>query len=294
MFTERERFDDSYLPKGDYVYLSAPESFGNDASMPQEVLEMLLLYHLLRDGAGSSQAEDDSEDYRLFTTRDERYELYIVGRRLAEYVVEEDVEAVYFMDRSARPAYVAMKTFWQSQHPDVAMPHIGFLNPKGFVSREDVFDGVINTEKLKAQDEVKQGEIEPVDNIRVENEIINELQTEVQGIDPAKPVLVFDVCLHSGDSMRPVVAMLQKAGLEDVRVGVAGLERNRSEIEPSLTVMKQEPFRGCYPFDMDELTSKVYTSIHSRPNRTYDSSFFGQILRDEVRRSVEEFIHITP
>lgn len=232
---------------------------------------------------------DNRGSYEIFTDAQERRELYLVGRRLSEYVVNEGVAAVFFMDRSARPAYVAMKEFWRYQYPDIPMPYIGFFNPKGFVSREDVASGEVDIMELAYNDQYKQGEIESLANIRPTSEIVSEIKNEVGEDYRGKPILVFDACIHTGNSIAPVLDKLDRAGLTNTRFGVVSPRNNRSGIEPDFTVMDKVPVGVCYPFDKDGLTKKTYTSIHSESNVAGVSMTEVALLRNEIRRAVREF-----
>jgi len=284
-----------YDPYADaYDYLSdVPDSLLETSNDGQPSLSLeatkWLIETLFRNGEiPEAMAERDSRD-RIFTSYEERREIYIIGRRLAEYAVNENIEAVYFLDRSARPAYVAMREFWKVQYPDVSMPKIGFLNPKGFVSREDLRSGAANLDELMLNDEYKQGEIENPENIRSRQEIIDEMRQKTPDDVRENPVLLFDACIHSGDSIRPILNKLDEAGMQDVRFGVVSPRNNRSDIDLQFVTMDKVPAGVCYPFDKDELTQKTYTSIHSNSNITAQTVKDGRELRAEIRQIIKEF-----
>jgi hypothetical protein len=237
-----------------------------------------------------SEIRSGEDEYEIFTSPAERKELYVIGRRLSEYAIKENIGAVYFMDRSARPAYVAMKAFWKIRYPDMPIPTIGFLNPKGFVSREDLESGVADLAELMLNDKQSQGEAESTANIRPQQEIIDEIKVGIEGKDQLqKPVLIFNTCMHTGDSLRPVLSKMEEAGIVDVRFGVVSSYGNHSEFEPDFTALDEASLGVCYPFDEDTLTSKTYSSIYSAPSVTIDSLSQGKILRKEIRQSVREF-----
>lgn len=240
-----------------------------------------------------SEARQRARSYDIFRSPKERRDLYLVGRNMSEYVREEGVKAVYFMDRSARPAHVAMKTYWNIYFPESPIPHIGFLNPRGFVSQEDVDKGIVFPMTYTFNDRSAQNSREALEDIRPESEIVNDLRGELIAKDlHDQLILLFDTCVHSGESVRPMIDKFRKAGADNVKFGVVSANENMSGIRPDFTVMDKAPTAVCYPFGRDPLTTKIYGDIHNASNVTPRNSQYARLLREEIKMAVEEFADV--
>ncbi len=241
-----------------------------------------------RHGSGHMQ-------YEIFTDPEKRHDLYQIGRSLSDYVANNGVGAVCFIDRSARPAYVAMEEFWKLQYPGLPLPEIRFLNPKGFVAREDIESGNVSLTELLYNDRNKQGMEEDPSNIRPAADIVEELQEgldrDMKGkkIPRERPILLFDACIHTGDSVWPIIDKFKKAGVEDVRFGVVSASNNRSEIQPDFVAIDGTPAAVCYPFANDRSTTKVYGSIAAEKNPSAMEASFSRQLRREISSVIHEF-----
>src|ERR1700749_14231 len=75
----------------------------------------------------SESGQEAAQPYEVFGDREMRLDIYRIGRSLCDYVANNGVGTVCFVDRSARPAYIAMEEFWKLQYPSVPVPQIRFL-----------------------------------------------------------------------------------------------------------------------------------------------------------------------
>ncbi|TAH31779.1 hypothetical protein EYC58_03830 [Candidatus Saccharibacteria bacterium] len=243
----------------------------------------------LREAMLVAFGEQGNDSYSVFTSPESRQELYEIGKGLAEYVRFHDIGTVCFMDRSARPAYVALNEYWSRAYKGEEKPNIRFINPKGFVSQEDIDSGQADLIKMMTNDKYKQGEIEAPSHIRDEDEIIDDIQHEMARSGKSdKPVLIFDACIHSGDSMFPVIDKLLLAGIDDIRVGAVNDNEMEADLRLDLKILNDTPDFVCYPFDMDRMTKKVYGSIIAEANRDEQEREKSRLIRAEIRKAVGE------
>lgn len=235
----------------------------------------------------------EESGYEVFQDGRERRELVKTGNAIAKYAKKNDIRTVCFLDRSARPTYIALKECWNALYPNEEAPSVRFINPKGCISLEDVESGRYTPKWLVEEDEYKQGMVEDIDNIRPEDEIVKELQEKIQD-NPNKnnPVLVFDTCLHTGITMGTVVDKLLRAGVTDLHTGAVTSWDYEGDLPIDLFVMSRTPARGCYPFGADEITYKTYGSVTSSANDDPVSRYDSMDLRAEIRRAIREELHV--
>lgn len=108
------------------------------------------------------------------------------------------------IDRSSRPLYVGVREYLQSRYPDEQMPDIYFMNPKGFKSKEQMTRSEIQEVIL---DYISKDDLRETPNqVRSEEEILKEFEDTYKHLmlDKEKPILIFDTCIHSGNSLEPV------------------------------------------------------------------------------------------
>lgn len=279
-------FKRSEKPRRELDRKSIYDSDDPMADLAQLLSELKALNDLLAD-------ENESEpnlEYKVFKSKAERDEIVEIGRETCRYMKENNITQVGIMDRSARPAYITILENWKQMYPDEESPKIYFINPKGFVSSE-----IIDNNPSKPSDDmfeswVKRDREEGADALRSQSQIETDLRTTFPDItsNEAGPVLLFDTCIHSGDSFRPVVDTMKGMGV-DVRVGVVSSDSgNRSGITPDFIVMDRTPKGVCYPFDKDRLVDKTYTSVHALRAEDDTKKELSRQIRREVRRAVTE------
>ncbi len=156
----------------------------------------------------------ESEGYTFFLEQWSRTELFEYCKAIAEYLHDKNIEDLVIIDRSARPLYVGVMEYWRMKYPSKKMPGIFFMNPKGFKAREDLKPG---EEFSIAIDALFKGDIiESPSQARSEDAVLSEFRKTYKTLmeHKDKPVLVFDTCIHTGNSLAPVKKSLRKAGLE--------------------------------------------------------------------------------
>lgn len=274
-----------------------PGGRGGDRRLSVEAAQISALFNsfaaFATEALGASYFGLEESDYEYFPESRERRELVKTGNAIAKYAKKNSIATVCFLDRSARPAYIALKECWNALYPNEEAPSVRFINPKGCISLEDVEMGRYTPKWLQAEDECKQGIVEDIENIRPEDKIVKELQEKMRD-NPNKnnSVLVFDTCLHTGITMGTVVDKLLRAGVTNLHTGAITSWDYDGDLPIDLFVMNRTPARGCYPFEADEMTHKTYGSVTSSANDDPVSRYDSMDLRAEIRRAVREELHV--
>jgi len=134
--------------------------------------------------------------YSHFTEKSMREEVLDIGNNLAEYMYTYGIQNIILMDRSARPAYLALKNSWRKNYPEAKCPNIYFTNPKGY----NLFE-------------------KSIDKLATE---FNNTYVKLAE-DKNASIMLFDVCMHDGHTLSPVIETVRKAGYNNLFVGLAQL-----------------------------------------------------------------------
>jgi len=254
----------------------------------KEVDELLLLLDDLLE-----ELEGRREGYRFYPDLAEREELRQISERTANYLHENGIRNFVILDRSARPAYIGVKEMWKKKYPNDPLPDVYFVNPTGFVNIEDamatgksglpraaeiMFDGL-----TKGVDLASTG-LGP----RTQEDIEGDFRESYQRLTTNRnqPTLLFDNCIHSGNSLRPVKTTLENIGFTQLKTGVVGEERNISGIIPDFVAIKGEPLGICYPFDKDRMVERRFDSVTSSATQDVDEIEYGVALRKEIHNII--------
>lgn len=189
---------------------------------------------------------------------------------------------------------MGIRYLWHKNYPEEKIPDIFFVNPNAFVTAKeaakqitqasDIFEMMAVIAKLGA----KEGKDFPE---REEEEIIQDVKHVYKRLlaNPEGKTLIFDTCIHSGVSMEPVQKALLKAGLSDVRTGVVGDTRDKSNIKLDLIALDRDPARGCYPFHRDEIVVKDRDSLYSLKNKDPKAREKAYRLRKEIKKIFDNY-----
>jgi hypothetical protein len=203
---------------------------------------------------------ESPKPYKFFGPR-KRSEIFQFCQTTAEYIDENAISAVAFLDRSARPMWIGLNEYWKKFYGDKPAPATFFVNPKGFRN------GEVNRERIEA-----------------EHPYLAEHKDEA--------VLLIDACIHSGRSMKSVKQGLEKGGFTDVRVGVANDSGDTSDVHLDLVMQKELPEGLCYPFGTRFIRGEVRKGdqLHSKARRGHkrQSRRTAQV-RHEIKRIINEY-----
>lgn len=232
--------------------------------------------------------EKETKEYEFFKWEDSRNEVFEFSKAIAEYLKEDDIQDLVIVDRSSRPLYIGVKEYWKDAYPDTPMPNIYFVNPKGFKNIDEV-----NLFELKAANEEgvwKGDRDEELNTVRSKYEVLEEFENVYPKLiqDKDKPILVFDTCIHSGNTLLPLITTLDELGFSDVRVGSVNPSERGSSVETDFFITKRSPEKGCYPFDRDRMIEKTFEHVYSQPTKDIQKRRAGNQLREEIKRIIQE------
>jgi hypothetical protein len=262
---------------------------------PDEQKELLeTLNDLVAELRGNPPEEDSDasseKDKIFFRYQESRDEVFKFSKAIAEYIHSAGIKDLVIADRSSRPLYVGVLEYWRGKFQDTERPGVYFINPKGFKNRES-----FSEEELKDINERagNKGDFdESVGRIRSEKEISEEFEKIYPALfkDKNEPILIFDTCIHSGDTLSSVVTAFGKAGFKDVRVGSVNPSDKHSSVKSDFFITKERPEQGCYPFDKDRLIEKTFDHVYSRPSQKRHERAMGYALRREIKEIMQEHL----
>ncbi|NTW14252.1 MAG: hypothetical protein HGA31_04455 [Candidatus Moranbacteria bacterium] len=228
--------------------------------------------------------------YEFFNDMTERRELFEFSKAVAEYLRSENIPNLVILDRSSRPLYIGVREYLRSMYPDEPLPNIYFLNPKGFKNREDLTRDEIMG--IMMDSAFKEDVVEGPNTIRSQGEILDEFHETYKRLldDKDKPVLMFDTCIHSGDSVRYIKKAFDEAGFSDLRIGAINPADPDSGIRTDFYVTTREAEKGCYPFDQDRIIEKTFNHVYSRATDNQERRQQSIRLRREIQMIIREKI----
>lgn len=234
--------------------------------------------------------EDNSDGYEFFAYPEERRELFDYSQKIAEYLRSEKVPNLIIVDRSSRPFYIGISEYLKSRYPEEKMPNIFFMNPKGFKAKEEMSPREIR--EIIKDCRAKEDLGESPDHVRNKKEITDEFNDVYKRLitDKEKPVLVFDTCIHSGNSLEPIKKMLERFNFSDIRIGTINESEPESKIKEDFYTASSRPEKGCYPFDRDKIIEKTFEHVYSKRTDNLDKRDRSIRLRKEIKRIMTDFL----
>lgn len=235
--------------------------------------------------------ENDTETetvYKYFPSTQERRELYRYCESIAAYLHDRKIPNLVIIDRSSRPVYIGVREYWHAKYADEKMPGMYFLNPKGF--KDDALVSEWDRRAIAMDSLFKDDICEPDTRPRTAEEILDEFQTAYRALlnDKDQEVMIFDSCLHSGDTLSPVVDTMKKSGFKKLVLGSVNPPDPKSKIQTQYFITSHRPEKGCYPFDRDRLIEKTFEHVYSRPTRDIEKRKRSVELRHEIMAIMRE------
>lgn len=185
-------------------------------------------------------------EYRYFGEKRSREELLQICASTADYIDREGVVSVVLMDRGARLAGVGLHEYYRTHRLTTTPPRIFYVNPYGFQTGDDSW---------RSQS--------------TESVIAEELAAGFPLLcrDRVSPVLLFDACIHTGCTIKPVWRELRRCGFADVRVGAAHADVYEVRgMRIDLSALPTRPYEGCCPFNYCSSVTKEYGSLKVKRN----------------------------
>src|SRR6266702_993461 len=241
----------------------------------------------------SIDREQGRVDYRIFSEPEAQRDIYEISQAVSEYLRNLHKEAhqpanLLLIDTSARAAWRGIATYMDTMYANVEKPHIYFVNPRGMKPTAEERMGLIFPNEAAMQ-ETDNPEL--LKDIRTAEEIDLDLLRTYPRLMKQKqaPTLVLDTCMHTGDTMKPVLETLQRTGFTDVRVGVMSNHRNGSDVPVDFVALPEIPHYSCHPFYYEGAVNKQYSPSHSvRANSSYADRVHSRQVRTEINQIIKD------
>jgi hypothetical protein len=167
----------------------------------------------------------------VYFDKHKRENAYTCIKNFADYLAVNNISSVVFLDRSARPAWVGLREYWKINYKEIPMPQFYFVNPSGFDNK------ILATQAF------------PVIFKRL---CANKDQS----------LVVFDVCCHSGGTIRSVTTVLDFLGFTDVRIITASYPDAGSGITAACKI-DTGIIKTCGPFGSKDIIKRSWHNIIS-------------------------------
>ena len=212
-------------------------------------------------GAPKKQPESNFLEYP-----GHKEDVYEASLNLANYLKDEKISNIMFLDRSGRQAYVGLKEAWKKIGEGEPEPNIYFLNPnelrtnKNFSDFEKEFDR--NYTHLNRED----------------------------------PILLYDACVHSGDTLFPTKDFLEHLGFTNVKLAVTSPDKDFPEerhSELDFICLDHRARAACHPFghplyiskEDEHIISQKIDSKHQRARARMEHERIKDAFNDQYEKN---------
>jgi len=226
-----------------------------------------------------------SYEYKHFINPKEREKIFNAIKLLSEYIIKNDIYNLILIDNAARLVYVGLKEYLKLKYPEKTDLKIYFINPAGFVAKENNLNenikqsilGTVYDKKdilLKSREEISQ-EFQNTYTELLENKYGN--------------TLLFDVCSHTGTTIKTVKEILSKF-IPNIKVGIFHFDP-QGDMDVKIDFSLKNICTNCFPFGNENLTCKGRgntRNIYSEPLDTFKNK--SKIIRFELKHIIQEEI----
>jgi hypothetical protein len=162
-----------------------------------------------------------SGENNFLKTERQQQDVYEASHNLANYLKETKIPNIMFLDNSARQAYIGLKEAWKEVDDDtVAEPTIYFINPEAL--KKKTFSS------LEA-----------------------EFWRKYKHLDPEEAILLYDACIHSGETIEETKKFFDYLGFKDVKLAVTSTGDNCPDDKKEIldfVCLDHRAAAGCRPF----------------------------------------------
>lgn len=272
--------DEALLLDADTLFMENMENVAR--TNPRAFFQLM---SLLADLTGETESSDQKTlripEYGFFKYAEEREEIFLFSKAIAEHLHEKGIKNLVIVDRSSRPLYVGVREYWMAKYPNEKMPDIYFINPEGFKHW-----GNVTHEELD-QIDAEGGDL---NKIRLQDEILIEFREAYSKLmkGTKDPTMIFDTCIHSGNTLRAVVSAFNAQGFENLEVGSVNPSDQGSRVTTDFFITRKRPIKGCYPFDRDRMIEKTFDHVYSSRSNDELARAAGIQLRREIKKIMQE------
>lgn len=245
--------------------------------------------------ARANQLRGITPEFTHFTTTTDRTNATVIVSNLSDYVKDNAIKNVVFIDRKARPMGIALSTFWRKSYQDEKRPFdIYFVNPRGFLTPPDL---AVKSAPGKLSRRVK----EVIHSLKTRDAWLTgwggrtneKIRADFEESYPKllknadEPTLVFDTNIRTGSTIGPVVHKLSNYGFTQLRIGVICNAGNESSITPDFTALDiTEETADIWGNDM--IVKKPFDDVHSMPNTFFLDRTHSLTIRREVNQLMKQ------
>lgn len=203
--------------------------------------------------------------------------LYEGIKALTDYCVDEGIGDVAFIDKSARPLWVGLDTYWKLAQPDRPRPAIHFINPT-------LYRNLVETSRSP-------GELQAI-LARAGKITLDQMSDAGSPLVDRRedPLLLADACMHSGRAVYLTKRVLAGAGFEDLHVGVVKTTLTKNNpLMPDIYGTDSVVAARCFRVDPeDSLVQNSQNSIYSLPASNSGAGQHGLQARQRIRELITE------
>lgn len=230
------------------------------------------------------------KNYEYYTDKDEREHIYTYCKELSNYLHNEKIPNIMFLDRSPRQLWVGLDEYWKNNYKNEERPGIFFVNPDGFSAKQD---NEYEKEAFMSQLMFAlTGKFIPVEKTKQEDDpnLKKDFEQAYKKLEGQKdqPLVVYDNCIHDGDTMLPVLRYLASNGYKDLRIVVGDQRYDNSSVRIDKSFDSETKMVICHPFDthgsgVKKESNKIFSEYDEDADR-------NKVIksREEVRRIVRE------
>lgn len=217
---------------------------------------------------------------------------------LVKYSKKQGVDAVFFVDTSARPAASAFRQSWKIQNPRSSkMPKTLFLNPDGFITQELVkemsetdYSALVSLLRKKKGD-LREADLKIVGDgaLGSDKQCLEQLEKvfSMNGLSKKSKVLIYDTCAHTGNTLNPIKRLLKQFGASNVSFGLASQHLCDDSVKVDHVGVPYMPQMSCRPFSGSsaEVIVRAQQGIHSALKYDGDREDYietKQVIRDII------------
>lgn len=212
--------------------------------------------------------------------REEQFEadLYAANAALGEYCIDEQIDDVVFMDRSARSIWNTLSEYLNLAHPDERKPRFHFISPDVINALGGNRSANVGQKALAAIANGRNRRMARKEFAFTDNDLLNRQDARV---------LIMDACVHTGQSLKAAKQFLNHLGISDVKTGAFTVDsRGRSLlVDLDFSFTDDEYMLGCRPYGNDPGLRKaesIYVRSTGYPGHDRE--------RHEVRQGGREII----
>ncbi len=228
--------------------------------------------------------EEPPSPYEFFSDPFMQEDIAVFAKGVCEFIKNEKIPNVLLLDKAARPAWVAFDEYFKVKYPE-EKPDFYFTNPNAFnpetkmppvITLKDALNALLmkNPERDRL---IALAEAEFVDVYRK------------LCADRDKPLLIFDTCSHTGETIKFTEAALKRIGFKDIRIITASLPDPDSKVKSQIDFSDHTHCTTCYPFGYynDQIIKEDSSVLSKVADDDFDREN-GILVRKEIRQIVRE------